>query len=314
MKYVNVLLSTFNGLQYIEEQLDSIANQDYQAITVSIRDDGSEDGTYDFCRKYVQNREGWNVTQGENAGVFQSFMQLLCDADQQAEYFAFCDQDDIWFPDKISRAVSALDKKEDPNIPLIYFTRVIIADENLIKTGESPKPKYITLESALVENVAQGSTIVLNRAARLMLIKKIPGKLLMHDWWCYLLISAAGEVVYDPVPSMIYRKHALNVSYGAFGWYRKMLGRLNRFFSKDEVVIFKQAENLLCSYSGTIPEGSLKKIEKFVSIKQYSLMKRLLLFVNNPFHRQTVFDNFLIKLYFLFVQKAGNKGTSIHLF
>lgn len=301
MKKVNVLLSTFNGMQFLKQQLDSIANQDYESIEVSIRDDGSTDGTYNFCREYVKKKKGWDVTVGKNIGVFQSFMQLLLNADPKAEYYAFCDQDDMWFTDKISRAVKAFEKKEKPEIPTLYCTRVLIADKNLDNVKVSRMPKHISLHSALVENVAQGSTIVLNQTARNVLIKNIPEKLPIHDWWCYLLIAAMGEIIFDPNPSMIYRKHLLNVSYGAFGGYRKIAGRLRRFLDKDDVVIFRQAELLLRLYNENLPADALRIVNELVNIKASSIIERLKLFVNNPFHRQSFFDDIILRVYFLMI-------------
>src|SRR5690242_9732967 len=105
---VQVLLSTYNGEPYLRPQLDSVLAQDYPRLTILARDDSSQDGTLALLREYAARYPALTVLSGENRGAAQSFMQLLQWSSPAADYFAFCDQDDVWHSDKISRAVEWL--------------------------------------------------------------------------------------------------------------------------------------------------------------------------------------------------------------
>ena len=118
MKTVNILLSSYNGEKFIAEQIVSLLAQDYPAVTIHIRDDGSSDGTVDVIRRFT-DRPNVKLYEGENVGYRRSFAWLLSNC-RGADYYAYCDQDDHWMPDKISRAVKALDRF-DENTPAIYI-------------------------------------------------------------------------------------------------------------------------------------------------------------------------------------------------
>ena len=106
MKTVNILLSAYNGEKFIAEQIESLLAQDYPAVTIHIRDDGSTDRTVEIVRQYT-DRPNVKLYEGENVGYRKSFAWLLANC-RDADYYAYCDQDDYWMPDKISRAVRAL--------------------------------------------------------------------------------------------------------------------------------------------------------------------------------------------------------------
>ena len=118
-------MSTYNG---------EILNQDYPEISLLIRDDGSTDGTVDILKEYAQKYRDIDYYVGENLGVQNSFFDLMKRADKRAYYYAFADQDDVWLPGKIKRAIELLereDEKKDKRKPLLYGGRVTYASENL---------------------------------------------------------------------------------------------------------------------------------------------------------------------------------------
>ena len=105
-----VLLSTYNGENYIEELLDSLLGQTYP-IDILIRDDGSSDNTYNIVLEYQKKYDNIYFISGENKGFVKSFTTLVCEKRvEHYQWIAFCDQDDIWLPDKVERAVNALKK------------------------------------------------------------------------------------------------------------------------------------------------------------------------------------------------------------
>jgi glycosyltransferase involved in cell wall biosynthesis len=187
-------------------------------VEVLVRDDGSTDGTLDVLRS-----RGLDAERGEHVGFVRSFGALLGRAD--ADYVAFCDQDDVWLPDKLSRAVARL---EGVSGPALYCGRLSVVDERLEPLGLSPLPRRgLSFANALVESHAAGCTIVLNRAAR-ELVGELPAEAVSHDWWIYLVLSALGELVYDPQPAILFRKHrgqAFGIGVGTIGTWRAKLTR-----------------------------------------------------------------------------------------
>ena len=117
---VNVILATYNGAKHIRQQLDSILNQTYENYTVCIRDDGSSDETLDIIKGYQRNHSNIRLIKSKtNLGVPNSFYEILrvCD---DAEYYAFADQDDYWLPEKLARAIEKLEEQKEANKPLLY--------------------------------------------------------------------------------------------------------------------------------------------------------------------------------------------------
>lgn len=302
MKNVNVLISTYNGAEFIEEQLDSIASQDYSKINIYIRDDGSRDSTIKIIKNFPHKYRIKNLIEGENYGIFKSFMSLLRDCDPDAGYFAFCDQDDVWFKNKISRAVNAIEACSDQSSPTLYFSRAVIADKNLKQIGICQNPRFISLQSALVENIAQGSTILMNQAARNLLVKVVPDNLNFHDWWCYLVLCALGKIIYDPDPCMYYRKHNSNISYGNFGWFSKYSGRIRRFANNERIICFSQAQKLLEIFDGILDSDKKVIIKRFNQIPCNSLCKRLPLLFFNKYKKQNISDDLLMRFLLVFMK------------
>lgn len=212
---VQVLLSAHNGARFLREQLDSILAQDWPALSLKVRDDGSSDDTRAILSEY-QAAGRLQAEFGPRLGALQSFARLLESADAACDYFAFSDQDDVWLPGKIRRAVHCLEAAaaERRPLPLLYGCRSTITDAALRPRGLTPLPRRgPSFANALVESVLPGSTMLMNRAARAKIVEHgIPGEAIDHDWWCYLAVSATGRVIYDPAPQRLYRQHGGNLT------------------------------------------------------------------------------------------------------
>ena len=116
---VVVVLSTYNGERYLCSMLDSLLRQDYPNSRIVIRDDGSSDGTSAVIDAYCSQHPG-KVTRSRrmegNVGVTRSFLSLLDNVEQGA-YLMFCDQDDVWFDDKISTFMARMrEVEQDGNL------------------------------------------------------------------------------------------------------------------------------------------------------------------------------------------------------
>jgi hypothetical protein len=213
---VAILLATFRGEQFLSPQLESLAAQKGVDCTLLWRDDGSNDGTVKILEAFAARMPlGWVrrlYDPVSRLGAAGSFWALLAAAPEDAAFFAFCDQDDVWLPDKLARAALALSTLP-PGAPGLYCGRQAIVGKNLEPLGMSPdlcRPP--SFANALAQNIATGCTVVLNAAARRLLIAApAPPAGSFHDWWCYLLITGAGgHVVWDSEPQILYRQHFLN--------------------------------------------------------------------------------------------------------
>lgn len=228
--HVCILLAHYNGAGRLGEQLESLAAQTHADWSLIISDDGSSDHWHEIAAGFAERHavgRTW-MTAGPGKGYAQNFLTLAIAAGPLAPYAAFCDQDDVWFDTKLERALKHLSTVPDGR-PGLYCSRTVVCDENLVRKGPSPlfrKPPCFA--NALVQNIAGGNTMVLNRAA-LDLVQdtsRHAGHIVSHDWWMYQLVSGAGgEVIYDTEPSLLYCQHGGN-AVGANASFRALLLRL----------------------------------------------------------------------------------------
>ena len=224
---IAVLLCTHNGASFLEEQLRSIQQQSVNWRLVA-SDDASNDDTRkileSFAARFPEGR--CVVLDGPARGHVTNFLSLVCQP-IDADLFAFCDQDDIWEPEKLARAIEVLGQVS-PDEPALYCSRTRLIDEEGGEIGLSPlfvKPP--SFANALIHNVGGGNTMVCNKSAMALLRRAGEQDVVAHDWWAYLLISGAGgRVLYDPEPNVRYRQHRGNVVGSGAGW----LSRVGRYF------------------------------------------------------------------------------------
>ncbi|MFZ5766455.1 MAG: glycosyltransferase family 2 protein [Thermodesulfobacteriota bacterium] len=294
---VAILLSTYNGERYLAEQLGSIADQTYRDLRLFVRDDGSTDRTRDLIEQARRHGMVQRFEIGENIGIFSSFFYLLAAADEDCSYYAFADQDDWWYPDKVETAVAALQKVDD-RFPALYCGRLACVDRNLAPLCLSPVPcRPLGLANALVENVASGCTMVINRAARRLLLQTRPEWCLFHDWWSYLVISALGRVIYDERPLIKYRLHGDNDTGAPRSFAHGMVRRLRRFLGEDKQTfkVHRQALEFV-SRCGPLLSGENRRIaENFVASKK-SRASRIRYSLRKEVYRQQLVDDLLLRL------------------
>ena len=215
---VRVIMSTFNGAKFLPELLTSVSQQSGASVRWWIRDDGSSDPTQEIL-KDASSRTNMHISVGSNRGAVSSFLELLQSCPRDADFYALCDQDDVWLPNKLARAAQQLSVCE-AGTPSLYCSRLVVVDGLLRRLRLSPLPRRpVGLQNALVENVAIGCTIVMNASALALLQQATPDpkRVGMHDAWAYLVVSACGTVVFDPVPSILYRQHGANVVGSRYG-------------------------------------------------------------------------------------------------
>lgn len=298
MDTVQILLSTYNGERYLTELIESLLQQDYPNTEILVRDDGSTDGTLLILSQYAAQGR-LRLVEGRNVGVPSSYFELLALSSEEAGFCAFCDQDDVWRRDKLSRAVVQL-KSARQDHPALYCTAVDVVNEGLGNIGRSaPLKRPLGFRNALVQNVATGCTIVLNRKARDLLLRHKPKQARMHDWWAYLVVSALGEVIYDREPSLLYRQHGANVI-GAHRGLRKWAQRLKRHLAGQGIhLVTRQAREFRNVYGQSLEPEKARVLNRFLDGRG-SFLGRLLYVFAADVYRQSTIDNLLLRVMILF--------------
>lgn len=210
MKKVNVLISTYNGEKYIREQIESIQKQTYQNIAIYVRDDGSTDGTVSILQEYEKKGE-ITLLRGENLGFGGSFLTLLKES-ENGDYWAFCDQDDVWLEDKVTWAVEWLEK-QDEKIPCMFHSAYYLTDENLkIEASYLPPEKPYTFRKSITEVLHMGFASVINKALRDEMLKGEISHITSHDHWAELIVMKYGKVKFDDREAAYHRRLTYSLS------------------------------------------------------------------------------------------------------
>jgi glycosyltransferase involved in cell wall biosynthesis len=293
-KKVSILLATFQGQGYLEEQLHSYLDQSHQNWELWVSDDGSSDQTLailaDFKNKLPKNQ--MSIHFGPQQGFAANFLSLTCHVDILADYYAYSDQDDVWKKEKLAKAVSWLESVPD-DIPALYCGRTCLVDKHKNEIGLSPLfAKPPSFANALIQNIGGGNTMVLNNAARRLLQAAgecIP--VIAHDWWAYMLISGSGgRVFYDSTPMLIYRQHENNLVGMNNSWPARLKrirmlwqGRFKEWNDTNVMALESTADRLT-------PENQ-SVLEQFTAARQMGLLRRLIHFKRSGIYRQTLLGN-----------------------
>lgn len=292
---MNVLLATYNGSKFLREQLDSIESQTLPVARITVRDDGSADGTLSLLQEWTAGRPDVHLLLGPRLGVTKNFFALLASQDNDSEYFAFSDQDDVWLPGKIERAVARLEGCR-PEEPALYGSRVEYVSDKLDHLGYSRIPKRVGFANALVENFATGCTMVLNRSARDLICARLPANAMIHDWWCYLVVSAFGGILYDEWPSVKYRQHGSNHTGGTSSVPDLFKRRLKRFLNTDRHarLLSGQALEFERCFGDILPQQPRAMLARFLTVRD-SLLRRFGYSSGMDVWRQSTVDTAILR-------------------
>lgn len=214
-----ILLATYNSQKFLEEQLNSLCKQTTNNWTLYIRDDGSSDKTLEIIESYKKKYP--NIIQFEDSdkglGAMKSFMKLL--ENVEADYYMFCDHDDVWLPNKVEISLENLiqTELEYPDKPIIVHTDLKVVDENLELINSSfwemsaIKPELIENKNIIqVFNCVTGCTMIFNQKAKKSAFPYID-EAPMHDWWIALkTLNEEGIIKHISVPTILYRQHGNN--------------------------------------------------------------------------------------------------------
>lgn len=296
MQAILVLMSTYNGAQYLKEQLNSILNQVNVNVTLLIRDDGSSDSTKNIIEYYIGKYHDRIILYcGKNIGFAMSFTELLriaYDNFPNYKYYAFADQDDVWKENKLSQAIKQL-KSFSNEIPVSYCSNATLVDAKLNYIGELwRKDIHITKSGALIQNRATGCTMVFNRKAVELYVTHLPKVVKVHDFLMFQICVFLGQIVCDKQSYINYRQHGNN-QIGKPNFYKRM--RIRTKGKYKEHVLEMQSRNFLEAFKDLLSVDDIALICR-VAYYRLNIFTRLSLFFDKNICYNTFEANFFYKL------------------
>jgi hypothetical protein len=300
---VAILLSAHNGELFLQEQLDSLVRQTHRGWTLFWRDDGSSDTALAILQRFGAlggaSRSRFVARSGA-LGATRSYLSLLASAwHEQYQYFAFADQDDVWFDDKLARGLAAL-ADVPPDMPALYCARQELVDEQLRHLGKSPalrrEPGFPT---ALTQNIATGCTVLMNRAgAEVVLSVRAPENTL-HDWWSYITIAAAGgRIINDTSMVLHYRQHVGNLVGSPLGTLRRGVAALRRG-PGPFMAMFRGHVAALQAHSDLLSDRARADLAVIAAALAGGWLAKLRALSLPGFRRQTWLEDLVFRIWFL---------------
>lgn len=254
---VLVMLSTYNGEKYLGQLLESVEKQQKVNFDIFIRDDGSQDKTSVVLEKYKNRFSNIKVVYGTNKGYAQSFWSILRKCNEY-KFYAFCDQDDYWEPEKLYQAVNAISQYPETT-PVLYTSRVVSVDNQMNTISENAFDTTGTqnVYQSFQRSIVPGCVFVFNHKAweYLHLYK---GYVESHDRAAYAIINTFGRVIYDSHSYIKYRVYEGN-TIGVQTKWNKTLKRILNFFKPSLCTRSRFAKDFYLTYKSIIPSKELAR-------------------------------------------------------
>lgn len=307
METVAILLAVYNGEKHLEELLHSLITQDYSTIQIHVRDNCSTDGTRGLLQKW-QKHYPEKITlhfAEENGGVVGNFAKLLELVD--APYTMFCDCDDVWMTDKVSKTMAKMKELEQSHgvdIPLLVHTDLTVVDEslNVIAPSFWNYSRLNTCDSCqslprlLVQNQVTGCTLLMNRSLK-NLAGPIPLNCVMHDWWIALVAACFGRVDVLKRPTLYYRQHSSNdtgaKSYSVISYLKR---KINQSCKGTQAASGKiqQAEMLLERFGNQISYQNRQILNQYLEMQKSHLLRKIQLMLRHGFFKTGILRNLIL--------------------
>lgn len=313
---IQVLLATYNGDDFLVEQLESLLAQDL-VMSVLVRDDGSSDRTQEIIRGYVNKfPEKFVFHEGEERlGAKGSFDWLLNKS--TASYVAFCDQDDVWKPNKTRVLLERMRELEDKlgkDTPILVHSDLAVVNQDMALIHPSfwafsgLDARRNGLPQLLVTNTVTGCAMLANRA----LVERaspIPFEATMHDHWFALVAAALGHIESVSEPLVAYRQHELNaVGAQIYSWRSQINKLITKCGRADIFELEAQAAILHQRYSQIVTPQLDEAVEGFSKLQEKSWLARRLFMLRHGIMRSGMARNLGL---FLCVRLANNKKVRV---
>jgi Glycosyl transferase family 2 len=303
---VFLLLSTFNGAAFLRQQLESLVTQTYENWVLYWRDDGSSDETLDILAGFAATvgaercvKIGLPCERVYPAASYMAMIRAVLPVMGPTDTVAFVDQDDLWLPTKLRRGILALTGK-DPAIPTLYCARLRVVDARLHCLTETRiSPDTCGFPASLTQNIATGCTIMLNRRAVELVAGSILPNSSMHDWWCYLVVTAAGgPVLIDDAVVALYRQHGHNVVGAQRSWLGRAVAALRRGPSMFMNVLRQHVDALL-AHPELMSESAHDTAVQLERALKGGVRQRIAVLRTRGLRRQTWSENVIFCVWFL---------------
>jgi glycosyltransferase involved in cell wall biosynthesis len=300
---VAIIMATCNGADFIEAQIESILKQKNVNVHLYISDDNSTDNTLniinDYRQKYSENFQGlFNV---DFESPCKNFLNLVNKINDSYDYYAFSDQDDIWYTDKLEHAINIIDQGHD-----LYCGRTEIVNSKLTSLGYSPLFSFPpSFQNAIVQSIAGGNTMVFNKKIFTLLKNNSQVDVQSHDWWLYILATFTGhKVYYDRNSKVLYRQHNHNYNGSNHGVLNKIIRIFFVLFGRYK----SWTDEHFLELSKIIDLGTKQSLKTFY---QYGILRNrryLYKFSLNDInqvgiYRQTALSNLFLKIA-IFLKRA----------
>lgn len=287
-----ILISSYNGEKFIKDQIKSILSQSVP-VDILIRDDGSSDNTIPIIEEFIKSHENIRLIKGENIGVVDSYFALLKRA-QGYMYYAFSDQDDIWFDDKIECALSHIQTLNQDK-PALYASCSLLVDNEMKGTDTTQIDRRgLSFHNVLIQNLMPGHTQVFNQA----LVDFIncdeidTKKVVVHDFWLALIAITFGNIYFDNTYHTYYRQHdnnSIGYGHGPFGWFTERLKRIARSAAKEITI---QDQLFYDMYKDDLSPIQKKELEGLL-FSQKHIWTRISYLIKTKVYRQKKFESAL---------------------
>ena len=270
-----IIMSTYNGEKYVVQQLDSIFQSKKTEIGLYVRDDGSKDRTVEILKEYgIEHNVQIEINLGQNVGSAKSFLAALRDC-PKANYYAFCDQDDVWIDGKLSAAVEQIGKTDQPVLWCSDY-QVTDSELNVMIPSALKQPVQDSMRAVFYNNVP-GCTMVFNWALMQELRKVNISNIRMHDIMAINVALITGKVIFDKTPYVLYRQHGDNVL--GYGHKKIQIGKwikekLELIRNKEDYSTAEYAKAVLNVFENQMNESEKKEYE-LISKMNSGLISRL---------------------------------------
>lgn len=285
---VSVVLATYNGEQFLEQQLESIFGQTILPDEIIIVDDQSTDQTLACIQKISTNIPVHFYQNEKRLGFVGNFKRGVALA-KPNNYIALCDQDDIWLPEKLEKSIQLLSEIDDGKTPALIYSDLILVDseENILNTSfhhEMRNDKYIhNLQTILYTNFVTGCTVMMNSAMRNCFADIPVNQTYFHDAWIGLIGCSFGKIAKLDRAYILYRKHQTNASIANFNksnLFKRSLGYLKLVFIKKN---FMEREISLAAdfykiYQARLPKEQQKLFLRLIQLKGQPFVLKKILF------------------------------------
>ncbi len=302
MDMVSIVMTTYNGEKYLEEQIDSILSSTYRDFELYIVDDGSQDNTMEILKRYkAKYPHKLHINQNEtNLGVTMNFLNAI--SNTTSDYIMLCDQDDVWKMDKIAKTLKRVKQMElqfGKELPIAVFTDAYVVDDKLSILHESffrsgrLNPRLIDLPHLLMENKLIGCTLMINQSVRRVLQSApLPKKARFHDGWLGLIAASAGKIGFIKEPTLFYRQHDSNLV-GNQGFISYVINRIRNIEVQKRAIseLYIQADEFVTLYHNLIDGQKLEIIKRFSRLNRMNFLTRRAILIRYKYLKSGIIRN-----------------------